>query len=624
MWHDIETAKDLLNYRILACTAAQMICEADGEPLSIGVSGSWGSGKSSLVRMISAELEGMIAEDKAKYVFLDFNAWLYQGYDDARSALLQAVADLLEKEAEEQKTSGEKVKEFVKRVKWQKIGKLLAPVAFSAIAGSSIAGPIGAMISAGKTVVSNWKNLKDEHITSLQTACESLSPEISGLLEEKATKSLPQEINELRTSFMEALEELNITLVVFVDDLDRCLPQTAISTLEAIRLLLFMNRTAFIIAADEQMIRNAVNIHFGGEGITGDMATSYFDKLIQVPLRIPRPGINEVKAYLALLFAEKMYKRHEIKKENLEQCEKTILSLLKDSWSRAITIDNLLEACNGFREVARPSMQIADQIANIMATAQQINGNPRLIKRFLNNLEIREAMAKAQGISIGYEALVKIQLFERCAPSAAYNYLAKAVTESEDGRISFLHDAEEQIARGENPTVEESSWNHDFVSGWMKLSPALGEVDLRPYLYLSRTQTSAFAAYDTLSQEAQELMQAVAAVTAWNDAFAERCTQLPETECHSVMRRLIRQARTNQWPKECFIQIHHFAKAYKTSLDEFAQELTAIEPRLRGNALNFIPTIRDADWSQGVLDKWADDDFTPSHVKKAISLRDEK
>lgn len=502
---------------------------------------------------------------------------------------------------------------------------MLAPVAFSAIAGGSIAGPIGAFLTAGKTVISNWGKLKDDHLTGLQTACEALSPELSSLLEEKASKSLPQEINELRTSFMEALEELNITLVVFVDDLDRCLPQTAIATLEAIRLLLFMKRTAFIIAADEQMIRNAVNIHFGGDNITGDMATSYFDKLIQVPLRIPRPGINEIKAYLALLFAEKMFKQHEITIDNLEQCEKAILTLVKDSWSRSITIDNLLEACNGFREVARPSMQIADQIANIMATAQQINGNPRLIKRFLNNLEIREAMAKTQGISIGYEVLVKIQLFERCAPSTAYNYLVKAVTESEDGRLSFLHDAEERIARGETPSaIEETSWNHEFVFSWMKLSPALGEVDLRPYLYLSRTQTSAFAAYDTLSQEAQELMKAVASVSAWNEALAERCKQLQEAECQSIMRRLIRQAKTNQWPKESFIQIYHFAKAYQALFAEFAQELTAIEPRLRGNATNFIPIIRDLDWSQGVLRKWAEDDLTPQQVKKAIKLREKK
>jgi hypothetical protein len=58
------------------------------------------------------------------------------------------------------------------------------------------------------------------------------------------------------------LEELKVTLVVFVDDLDRCLPKTAISTLESIRLLLFLKRSAFVIAADNEFIRGAVSVHF--------------------------------------------------------------------------------------------------------------------------------------------------------------------------------------------------------------------------------------------------------------------------------------------------------------------------------------------------------------------------
>lgn len=500
----------------------------------------------------------------------------------------------------------------------------MTPVAINAIAGGSIAGPVGAIIGAGKSVIDNWAELKNDHLRNLQTACESFSPELSGLLEEKASKSLPQEINELRTSFMEALEELDVILVVFVDDLDRCLPQTAISTLEAIRLLLFMKRAAFIIAADEQMIRNAVNVHFGGGGITEDMATSYFDKLIQVPLRIPRPGINEIKAFLALLYAEKMFKKGDISKTQLSQCESAILKLVKEAWSRSITINNLLEACKSFSEIARPFMQIADQVAYIMATAQQINGNPRLIKRFLNNLEIREAMAKTQGISIGYDVLVKIQLFERCAPTASYNYLVREVTESEDGKLSFLHDAEEHIATGKDPEMEESSWSNDLVISWMKLSPALGEVDLRPYLYLSRTQTNAFAAYDTLSLQTRELIEAVTSISAWNEALAGRCKELQETECQSALRRLILQAKTNQWPKDSFIQIYHFANAYTSLLDEFSQELCRIVPAMRGNALNFVPTMRTRTWGQNVLDEWEKDPLTPVFVRKAIKLRDKK
>jgi predicted KAP-like P-loop ATPase len=48
---------------------------------------------------------------------------------------------------------------------------------------------------------------------------------------------------------------MGITLVVLIDDLDRCLPETTISTLEAIRLLLFLKHTAFVIAADDQIIK---------------------------------------------------------------------------------------------------------------------------------------------------------------------------------------------------------------------------------------------------------------------------------------------------------------------------------------------------------------------------------
>ncbi|VVE57340.1 P-loop NTPase fold protein [Pandoraea anhela] len=83
MWHDVETSTDLLNFSVVADTAAQLIRDSAGEPLSIGISGSWGVGKSSLVKMVAASLEGDDDGDK-KYALLEFNAWLYQGFDDAR------------------------------------------------------------------------------------------------------------------------------------------------------------------------------------------------------------------------------------------------------------------------------------------------------------------------------------------------------------------------------------------------------------------------------------------------------------------------------------------------------------------------------------------------------------
>ena len=92
MWSDNETNRDFVNFRAVADTAAEMIVQAGGRPLSMGVSGSWGVGKSSLIRLIKASLEERTDQ---KFVFVEFNAWLYQGYDDARAALLDVIARAL-------------------------------------------------------------------------------------------------------------------------------------------------------------------------------------------------------------------------------------------------------------------------------------------------------------------------------------------------------------------------------------------------------------------------------------------------------------------------------------------------------------------------------------------------
>lgn len=54
MWHDNETTVDYLNFGVVADACASLLKQANGEPISIGVSGGWGAGKSSLVKMIAS------------------------------------------------------------------------------------------------------------------------------------------------------------------------------------------------------------------------------------------------------------------------------------------------------------------------------------------------------------------------------------------------------------------------------------------------------------------------------------------------------------------------------------------------------------------------------------------
>jgi hypothetical protein len=188
MWHDVETTKDLLNFTVVADTAAQLVRESAGQPLSIGVSGSWGTGKSSLVKMIGGSLKAADA-DASNYLFLEFNAWLYQGYDDARMALLQSVADKLLAEAEARKTHVDKAIEFTKRVNWLRVGKLLAPTVSGALMGGALGGPLGAVIGAVGGLCKAGSTPTTEDIEKVKDAYAALQPELADLLKEKDTRS---------------------------------------------------------------------------------------------------------------------------------------------------------------------------------------------------------------------------------------------------------------------------------------------------------------------------------------------------------------------------------------------------------------------------------------------------
>lgn len=146
MWSDNETAQDYLNFGTVAKTVAEII-ETRSRPVSIGVSGAWGVGKSSLIKLVRAAVEqsstGPNGTDPSRFIFVEFNAWLYQGYDDARTALIEVVASALTKEAEDRKTGVDKATELMKRVDWFRVMKLTAGTAASLAVGLPPTGLIG-------------------------------------------------------------------------------------------------------------------------------------------------------------------------------------------------------------------------------------------------------------------------------------------------------------------------------------------------------------------------------------------------------------------------------------------------------------------------------------------------
>lgn len=617
MWSDNDTNRDFLNFRCVADTAAEMIVQAKGRPLSLGVSGGWGVGKSSMLNLLQDSLQNR--NDK-NFVFVEFNAWLYQGYDDARAALIEVIASKLVKHGEENETGLEKAKAFLGRVNWLRTGGLLTG---SAVAMGLGLGPIGLPAAVVDTV----RRLTDGTITrkDIKNATEvgsKVTETSKTLFKEKEVPSPPQQIHELRQAFEETLEEMGVTLVVFVDDLDRCLPETAISTLEAIRLFLFLSRTAFVIAADDRMIRRAVKVHFKGLELDDDLVTNYFDKLVQVPLRVPPLGTQEVRAYLMLLFIE----NSDVDTERQEAVRQAIGARLAESWKGLrVDLKFVREVLGECPEPLQRSLDLADRLAPLMTTSKQIGGNPRLIKRFLNTLAIRLAIARTQRVAVDEGALAKMLLFERCASHKAYAHLLSAINDGDEGRPAFLTEWEALAVAGEELGELPAEWNDDFITDWLALAPRFGDLDLRGVAYVSREHMPIVTAADQLSSEAASLLEALMVLK--DDislTLAVQLRALPGREATLIGSRLMVRARQEQsWgTPPVFWAYLTLIEASEDHAEIFVEFLKQVAPtHLKPD---IVAALSNRDWATSVLDRWTRATDTPSRVKKAITVLNKK
>src|SRR3954464_6660338 len=93
MWDDNETGADLLGFDYLAAALVEVLTEPRLLPVTVGVFGDWGSGKSSLMKIASSDLEG-----KERVATLEFSAWQFEGYEDVKAALMQVMMRRLDDE----------------------------------------------------------------------------------------------------------------------------------------------------------------------------------------------------------------------------------------------------------------------------------------------------------------------------------------------------------------------------------------------------------------------------------------------------------------------------------------------------------------------------------------------
>lgn len=526
---DQETAVDLLYYETIAKTVMRLIVETGERPVTIGIHGDWGAGKSSVLKMVETT-----AKTDKDALCLWFNGWSFEGFEDAKAVVIETIVDELRRARPADTKVLASARKVLKRVDWFKAARRAGGVAFNLTTGMPSPDQIGSIVEGAKALLA-----KPNDPASKEALAEVVG-KTEGLLKEAEEDNVPAQMHAFREEFQTLLEDAGVRqLVVLVDDLDRCLPETAIATLEAIRLFLFVPRTAFIIAADEAMIEYSVRRHFpelpSSSGPAG-YARNYLEKLIQVPFRIPALGATETHTYVLLLLAEGELGAGDTDFQMLISAAR---EQLKRPWEAARLGRAQVEKALG--KTALPpgvdlAVRIAGQISDILTEGTR--GNPRQVKRFLNALSLRYAVAEERGFADAIErpVLAKLMLAERFSPEF-YDQLARTAAAAANGRsppLGRLEDTmrgspapaepenkEDKKAPRTKPAAapEKGDWlNTEWAKAWAKVDPPLKDVDLRPYVFVARDRRSYFGpvvAAGHLEGLVERLMgQRLAAVTA--------------------------------------------------------------------------------------------------------------
>ena len=240
----MKTAVDLLYYEAIARTVVRLVSEKSNEPLSVGVHGDWGAGKSSILMMLEEAFE-----TDERVLCVRFNGWLFQGFEDAKAVLIETIVDELLRTRSTSTKVADQARRVLRRVDWMKVARKAGAYGISLATGIPHPETLKDLGAAARAVVAKGgAGATTENLVALVDGSNEF-------LREVEADSAPEQMHAFREEFEELLKRADIDrLIVLVDDLDRCLPQIAIETLEAIRLFLFVPRAAFVIAADEGMI----------------------------------------------------------------------------------------------------------------------------------------------------------------------------------------------------------------------------------------------------------------------------------------------------------------------------------------------------------------------------------
>jgi hypothetical protein len=370
---------DYQNYRIIVDTpsvaaglgfdnfaeALRHAIESGRPRFAIGIFGPWGSGKTTLMQAVERKL------DSARTVAVQFSAWRYEREEHLLVPLLDTIREALVDWAEERS-----------RVTIDAVAKGGKTIRDAAIETASTLGRVITSLVAGLTLkvglpgALEFSFAANDALTKAKELGNDApkKPSIQRLVERRGDANFPQSVyHACFRQLKDAFEALRLTVesqepgtqlrfVVFVDDLDRCLPQGALEVLEAIKLFFEMEGFVFVVGLDRSIVERFVEQRYV-EAQTWTTTTSATGVVTAVPE--PKSPLVSGPEYIKKIF-QVPFNLAPVQIAQLEELIEVI----------ATEADMLPEQAEDLRGRVQAHLRVA---------LSEVAVNPRDVKRYINS-----------------------------------------------------------------------------------------------------------------------------------------------------------------------------------------------------------------------------------------------
>jgi Cdc6-like AAA superfamily ATPase len=499
---DSPTTEDLLGFEQFAVPIAERIATATEKdtPLTIGIYGEWGSGKTSFLLMVDKELRAR------KIHPIWFNAWKYDQEENLWSALIQTILDQAVVSGKWHRRVWVKAKLWARTLDLRAglwgISKKLVPVfvrttvflvSAGVLLGCSVqeierflnrviggAFSVNPLIAAWlvRSVVAAVGIVSAKPDALIKLFDAKLGIDYSQFSRTASYREHIAFLDEFSAEFQEIIGQISLgrPVVVIIDDLDRCMPEKAVQVLEAVKLFLDVENCVFLLAVDREVVERAISVKYKdllefaqksgdrSRSLSTFLGENYFEKVVQLPFALPPISKENVEQLILNLCSDEDAKSYaELFAIGLPRNPRKVKRVLQIYlFLRALTSDRIEDGSIHASLLAKMVI-IQNQFRSLYA---RIVDDPRLLGElegyyragpeekgdFLETVEDPVLREKIEAYSAQYMPVQAILLQSSDERDTFcdiriedYIFFLRAITEVETGVLETVSEQEEEV-----------------------------------------------------------------------------------------------------------------------------------------------------------------------------------